>query len=162
MSPDLGPGYLVFPIGVFLLVIEFGFQETGRHILLKWSRRWLPFDFAQVIKPVISHCDNLMAVMRFALCRTKAWKMPSFFKWSVCLWSLIYGPLRTIILRDHYRLAIQLTLSSPEILSRFFSISVSTPIISQITTHTSPCIPTPLSPPPWCIHANPDRWHQLH
>lgn len=32
------------------------------------------FDLVQVIKLVISHNDNLMAVMRFALDRTKARK----------------------------------------------------------------------------------------
>lgn len=36
------------------------------------------FDFAQVIKPVISHNDNIMAVMRFALDRTKARKAQRF------------------------------------------------------------------------------------
>lgn len=47
------------------------------------------FNFTKVIRLVISHDDNVMAVMRFTLDRTKANKR-YVFQTSVCLQTVIY------------------------------------------------------------------------
>ena len=64
----------------FFLVIEFSFQEAAPSYFIEMKSQVAKFDLVQVIKLVISHNDNLMAVMRFALDRTKARKAAEFFK----------------------------------------------------------------------------------
>lgn len=78
-----GWSYLVAPFGAFLSSnwIRFSGNRSSYFIEMKSQ------VVGSVINPVISHNDNWMAVMRFALRGTKR----AFFRWSVCLQRLIYG-----------------------------------------------------------------------
>lgn len=81
---------VIYYLRVFLSCNWIQFSGSGPSYFIEMKSQVAKFDLVQVIKLVISHNDNLMAVMRFALDRTKARKAAEFFKWSVCLQCLIY------------------------------------------------------------------------